>query len=79
MSVTIEYIISFIENYRNIHNITYSGVLQTEDYIQFVKFLQTEISKMHYTVKSGTELIPYSGTYAEVPAWKIVQARIIFT
>ena len=72
--ITQEDILDYVENYRNTHNVTYNGLLTEVDYKSFIGELQNLISRMDYTIKGDSKLIPYSGTYAEIPAWQIAWA-----
>ena len=62
--MTIQEMITYLETYRQTHNITYTGELNEVDLAVLVEDLNNKILQIPYDASQfeGVELVPYSGT-----------------
>ena len=63
---TLQYFEDYVNNWRSSNNISYSGILKTDDYIKFAQDLQNEITKnISFSMDSSKTLILYTGSNAD--------------
>ena len=61
----LQYLTEYVNEWRSSNNITYSGKLETSDYIKFAQDLQNEITKnVSFSMDSSKTLILYTGSNA---------------
>ena len=62
----LQYLIDYVNNWRSLNDITYSGKLETDDYIKFAQDLQNEIAKtVSFSMDSSKTLILYTGNNSD--------------
>ena len=59
---TLDYLKDYVNNWRSLNGVTYSGKLRTDDYIKFARDLQNEIANnVSFSMDSSKTLILYTG------------------